>query len=206
MLNQRKYAEMLSLGTIHSPVNSQWVQWVSKAAMLVHWAWSAKKTQVIILSEWSTLGWDQWPIPLSRPTGLGDYTHTPLIAICGTVFPSANSVHQTLWTESNFQPSDYVPVQHTGPLGGNWTHNLRLTILDPDQLASGALSLKCSNGFITESMSIFLPNCCLEMFLLTYVKMSMKRTLFGVPSGSSKGVISKLSDNMPWIALCHWEC
>ncbi len=127
MLNQRKYAEMLSLGTIHSPVNSQWVQWVSKAAMLVHWAWSAKKTQVIILSEWSTLGWGQWPIPLSRPTGLGDYTHTPLIGICGTIFPSANGVHQTLWTESNFQPSDHIPVQHIG-----WesnpqpkTHNVR---------------------------------------------------------------------------------
>jgi len=36
-----------------------------------------------------------------------------------------------------FQPADHVPVQHTGPLSGNQTHDLRLTILDLDHLASG---------------------------------------------------------------------
>ena len=36
-----------------------------------------------------------------------------------------------------FQPADHVPVQHTSPIGGNQTHDLRLTILDPDHLANG---------------------------------------------------------------------
>jgi hypothetical protein len=62
--------------------------------------------------------WAETSDPLPHPVGLGDYTHTPLIGICGTTFPSANGVHQTLWTGSNFQPADHVPVQHSGPLGG----------------------------------------------------------------------------------------
>jgi len=52
------------------------------------------------------------------PTGLGDYTHTPLIGICRTIFPSANGVHQTLWTGSNYsQLTMYwyiVPVHWAG--------------------------------------------------------------------------------------------
>jgi hypothetical protein len=55
----------------------------------------------------------------------------------GGIFLSANGMHQTLWTGSNFQPADHVPVQHTGPLGGNQTHDLRFTILDLDRSASG---------------------------------------------------------------------
>jgi len=35
-------------------------------------------------------------------TGLGDYTDTPLIGICETVFPSANCFHQTLWAGRYF--------------------------------------------------------------------------------------------------------
>jgi len=73
-----------------------------------------KKTQMIILSAWSTLGWDQWPITLTHPAWLGDYTHTPLIGICGTIFPSTNGAHQTLWIESKFQPSDHIPVHWVG--------------------------------------------------------------------------------------------
>jgi hypothetical protein len=80
--------------------------------------------------------WAETSDPPPHPAGLGDYTHTPLIRICGTIFPSANGVHQTLWTGSNFQPADHVPVQHSGPLGGIGTHDLRLTISDPDHSAS----------------------------------------------------------------------
>jgi hypothetical protein len=90
-------------------------------------------TQLIILSVCSTLGWDQWCITQPCPTGLGDYTHTPLIGICWTIFPSANCV---LKSSKIFQPTD---VQSNSPLGGNQTHDLRRTISDPDHSASGAL-------------------------------------------------------------------
>jgi len=77
------------------------------------------KTQMIILTACSTLGRDQCLITLPCLAGLGDYTHAPLIGICGSIFPSANGVHQTLWTGSKqFQPTDHLLVQHTGPLGG----------------------------------------------------------------------------------------
>ncbi len=74
---------------------------------------------MIILSAYSPLGRDQWPTTLPCPAGLGDYTQTPLIGICRTIFPSANGVHQT--------GSCFNPVESTGALGGYQTHELRLT-------------------------------------------------------------------------------
>jgi hypothetical protein len=38
----------------------------------------------------------QWTITLPHPAGLGDYTHTPLFGVCGTIFSSTNVVHQIL--------------------------------------------------------------------------------------------------------------
>jgi hypothetical protein len=40
--------------------------------------------------------------PETHPIQLGKFVHTPLIGICGTIFPSANGVHQALWIRKLF--------------------------------------------------------------------------------------------------------
>jgi hypothetical protein len=122
-----------------------------------------KLIYLIILSACSTLGRDQWPITLPHPIWLSNYRHTPLIGICGTIFPSATTpsymieqlytypINWNVWDHFSicqwcppnlvnrklFQPTDHVPVHSNGPLGGNQTHDLRLTIPDPGHSASG---------------------------------------------------------------------
>jgi len=68
---------------------------------------------------------------LSHPTGLGDYTHTPLIGKHRTIF-HLPTVFTKPVDRKLFKPIDNIPVPCTRPLGGNQTHDMRLTISDPD--------------------------------------------------------------------------
>jgi len=111
------------------------------------------KTQMIILSVCSILGRDPWLITLPHLAGLGDYTYTPLIGICRTIFPSANGVHQTLCGQeaiSANRPHNGAKYWSTG-----WeskprpeTHNLRPKPLS--QWCWWLVLFLCSNGFILE--------------------------------------------------------
>jgi len=55
---------------------------------------------LIILSACSTEASEpsHYPVPQDWVT-----IHTPLIGTCRTIFPSANGVHQTLWTGSTIK-------------------------------------------------------------------------------------------------------
>jgi hypothetical protein len=53
-----------------------------------------------------------------------------------------------------FQPTDHVLVQSTGSLGGNQTHDIRLTILGLDYLASGGLHEDFSKFLVRMGMTI----------------------------------------------------
>jgi hypothetical protein len=106
---------------------------------------------MIISRACSTLG---RPITLPHPAGLGDCTHTPLIGICRTIF-ACQQCPPNLVDRKQFQPADHIPVQHTGSLGGNLTHDPRVTILDLDRLASGTsitLALECYKAELSKKL------------------------------------------------------
>jgi hypothetical protein len=71
------------------------------------------------------IGW-----PYTRPTNRNMQDH---FSICQQYPP--NLVDRKL-----LQPTDHILVQSTDPLGRNHTHDLRLTISDPDHLASGVIN------------------------------------------------------------------
>jgi len=56
--------------------------------------------------------------------------------MCGTIFPSANGVHQAWWLQWLIQLPATNQYIHTGPLGGEWTHDSEDWNLKPNHLAS----------------------------------------------------------------------
>jgi len=71
-----------------------------------------------------------------------------------------------------FQPADHVLVQHIRPLGGNQTHDLRLTIVEPFgqwKIRVFQLSLKVDVGWVFgESGTTLCPLCCCCHYVVVY--------------------------------------